>query len=56
MELKALKKFRHNPCVIQIVEDFIEDDVMSMVFELGGMTLIDYYRRQLETEKRTMPE
>lgn len=42
-ELKALKKFRENPCIIQLVEDFIENDIMTMVFELGGITLIDYY-------------
>lgn len=45
MELAALKKFRSNPCVIQLLECFKVDDVMHMVFELGGLTLIDYYRR-----------
>lgn len=44
MELIALKKFKSNPCVIQLLECFMENDIMYMVFELGGSTLIDYYR------------
>lgn len=43
-ELKTLKKFQGNPCIICLRQYFIENDVMVMIFELAGPNLVDYYR------------
>lgn len=52
-ELKTLKKFQGNPCIIGLRQFFIQNDVMVMVFELAGPNLLDYYKEFRETLKRT---
>ena len=43
-ELVALKLFQNCPCVVRLLDHFIEEDVMVLVFELGGATLLQVYQ------------
>lgn len=52
-ELKTLKNFQGNPCIICLRHYFIQNDVMVMVFELAGPNLLDYYKEFRETLRRT---
>lgn len=44
LELAALKKFAGRVGIIQLVESFVEDGFLILVFELLERTLIDFYR------------
>jgi len=44
MELAALKKFSGKAGIIQLIDSFIEDGFLILVFELLQQTLIDFYR------------
>lgn len=54
-ELLALQLFSECPCVVRLLEHFIEQDVMVLVFELAGPTLLQVYQ-QLRSQQLRMHE
>lgn len=56
MELIALRKFQGRTGVIQLIDSFLEDGFLILVFELMEETLIDYYRRVQLEECRSLSE
>lgn len=53
IELKVLKKFQLNPCIIKLKEHFLENDTLVLVFELAGIDLVEHSRQVIETLQRT---
>lgn len=44
MEVAVLKRFSNNPTIIRLIETFIDDGHLILVFELLDSSLIDYYK------------
>lgn len=53
IELKALKKFQSNPCIIKLKEHFLENDTLVLVFELAGIDMVEFTQQLIENERRT---